>query len=77
MGVFAPPSPFFENVQCVRETEMLVEQKIPNDVFICDHAGLVINKASLCWVGADRRGPSQSKMKGMSALPDDRNTVSI
>ena len=25
--VFAPPSPFFKNVQCVRETEILVEQQ--------------------------------------------------
>jgi len=26
MGVFAPPSPFFKNVSCVRETDILVEQ---------------------------------------------------
>ena len=45
MGVFAPPSPFFKNVVCVRETEILVEQP-PQEVFVCDHAGLVINKLS-------------------------------
>jgi len=47
MGVFAPPSPFFKNVQCVSETEILVEQQPPQGVFACDHAGLVINKLSL------------------------------
>ena len=39
--------PFFKNVECVRETEILVEQQPPQGVFICDHAGLVINKISL------------------------------
>ena len=34
----------FENVLCVRETEILVEQQTLEGVFICDHAGLVINK---------------------------------
>ena len=29
MGVFAPLYPFFTNVQCVRETEILVEQQPP------------------------------------------------
>ena len=48
MGVFTPPSPFFKNVECVRETELLVEQQPPQGVFVCDHAGLVINKFSLC-----------------------------
>ena len=28
-SVFAPPSPFSKNVQCVRETEILVEQQPP------------------------------------------------
>jgi len=28
----------------VRETEILVEQQPPQGVFVCDHAGLVINK---------------------------------
>ena len=45
-GVFAPPSPFFKNVLCVRETEILVEQQPPQGVFVCDHVGLVINKLS-------------------------------
>ena len=40
---------FFKNVQCVRETEILVEQQPPQGVFVCDHAGLVINRFSdLC-----------------------------
>ena len=43
MGVFAPPSPFFKNVQCVRETEIQIEQQPPQGVFVCDHAGRVIN----------------------------------
>jgi len=32
-----------KNVYCVRETEILVEQQPPQGVFVCDHAGLVIN----------------------------------
>ena len=35
-----------ERVKCVRETEILVEQQPPQGVFVCDHAGLVINKFS-------------------------------
>ena len=46
MGVFAPPSPVFKNVQCVRETEILVEQQPPQGVSVCDHAGRVINEFS-------------------------------
>ena len=46
MGVFAPPSPYFKNVSCVREIEILVEQQPPQGVLECDHAGLVINKFS-------------------------------
>ena len=42
----APPSPFFKNVKCVRETEIRVEQQPPQGVYVCDHAGLVINKCS-------------------------------
>ena len=44
--MFAPPSPFFKNVKCVRETEILVEQQPPQGVLSCDDAGLVINKLS-------------------------------
>jgi len=40
-------TPFFKNVQRVRETEIQVEQQPPQGVFICDHAGRVINKFSL------------------------------
>ena len=47
INAFAPPSSVFTNVQCVRETEILVEQQSPQEVFVCDHAGLVINKFSL------------------------------
>ena len=46
MGVFALPSPFFRNVQCVRETEVPVEQQPPQGVLVYDHAGLGINKFS-------------------------------
>jgi len=35
------------DVYCVRETEILVEQQPPHGAFVCDHAGLVINKFSL------------------------------
>ena len=34
-------------MKCLRETEILVEQQPPQGVFVCDHAGLVINKFSL------------------------------
>ena len=33
-------------MKCVRETEILVEQQPPQGVFVCDHAGLVIDKFS-------------------------------
>ena len=45
--MFAPPSPFFENVYCGRESEILEEEQPPQGVLVCDHAGLVINKFSL------------------------------
>jgi len=35
------------NVQCVRETEILVEQQPPQGVLVCDHAGRVTNKFAL------------------------------
>jgi len=44
--VFAPPCPFLQNVQRVRETEILEEQPAPQGVFVCDHAGPVITKFS-------------------------------
>ena len=46
MGLFAPPSLFCKTVCCVRETEILVERQSPQGVFVCDHAGLVINEFS-------------------------------
>ena len=36
-----------KNVWCVRETEILVEQQTPQGVFVCDHAGFVINEFSI------------------------------
>jgi len=35
------------NVQCVRKTEIMVEQQPPQEVFVCDYAGLVVNRFSL------------------------------
>ena len=46
-GVFAPPSPFFKIVKCVREAEVLVQQQPTQGVLACDHAGPVINGWSL------------------------------
>ena len=40
------PAASFKNVQCVGETEILVEQQPPQGVFLCDHAGPVINQPS-------------------------------
>ena len=37
----------------MRETEILVEQQPPQGVFVCDHAGLVINKFSQLAVHGD------------------------
>ena len=55
-GVFAPPSPFFNNVKCVRETQILLAQVPPQGVLECGRAGLVIHKLSslkrCCFVGA-------------------------
>ena len=31
-------------MQCVRKTEILIEQQFPHGVFVCDHAGLEIKK---------------------------------
>ena len=42
MGV----SPFFKDVKCVRETEILVAQQPPKAALVCDHAGLVIHRFS-------------------------------
>ena len=41
-----PRSPVCKSVQCVRETEILVEPKPLQGVSVCDHAGRVINKFS-------------------------------
>ena len=42
----APPSHFFQNLQCVTETEILEEYLPSKGVFICAHAGPVINESS-------------------------------
>ena len=71
MGVFAPPSHFFENVKCVGETEMLVEQQPPQGVLVCDHAGLVINQFSYARRGAGtfpRTQPRKSCSTRMRAI---------
>ena len=34
-------------MECVREAEILVEQQPPQEVLVCNHSGLVINKHSL------------------------------
>ena len=39
-----PNTTGFKIVWCVRETEILAEQQLPQGVFVCDHAGLVINQ---------------------------------
>ena len=39
----------------MREIEIPVEQQLPQGVFVCDHAGLVINKFSL-WAHVDSAG---------------------
>jgi len=41
--VFTSP----QNEYCVRETEILVGKPLSKGFFVCDHAGLVINKFSL------------------------------
>jgi len=43
----------------VRETETLVEQQPPQGVFVCDHAGLVVNEFSL--TGDVQRAPRTPK----------------
>ena len=44
-------SPSFQNMKCARETKILVEQhaSAPQGVFVCDHAGRVINKSTPVW----------------------------
>jgi len=44
MPVFAPPSPFYNNGQCVRELQALVAPKPPQGVLVRGQAGLVISK---------------------------------
>ena len=72
MGVFTPPSPFFKNVQCVIETDILLEQQLPQGVLGCDHAGLVINKFSQSWVRGTKlwsgKEPGLSKLASPNRL---------
>ena len=55
----------------MRETEILVEQQPPQGVFVCDHAGLLINKdslslSSLFWLIA---GKKKGQFIGVSFPP--------
>ena len=43
-GVFAPPSPFYNNGLCVRELKTLVAPKLQQGALVRGHDGLVINK---------------------------------
>ena len=61
----------YVHVECVRETEILVEQQPLQGVFVCDHAGLVINKFSpigrrFSWFGS-------SAGNAIQRLSRDRN----
>ena len=48
----------------MRETEILVEQQPLQGVFICDHAGRVINKFS--------KNPQQGRPHHVSGVREDR-----
>ena len=61
-GVFAPPSSFYNNGQCVREPPALVDPQTPLGVLIHGQADLAINK--LHTLQASRR-----LFIGASALP--------
>jgi len=58
LGFFTHCSP---QRTCVRETEILVEQQPPQGVFVCDHAGLVINEFSI-------QGPAPWIPRGVKCL---------
>ena len=45
-GVFAPPSPFYNNELCVGDLQVLVASKPPQGVLVRGQAGLVINELS-------------------------------
>jgi len=71
--VFAPPSPFFKNVECVRETEIQLEQQPPQGVFVCEHAGLVINKFSLAAVKGSAGEFLEEALLELAAHPNQAN----
>ena len=71
MRVFAPPSPFFKNVHCVGENEILVEQQPPQGVLVCDHAGLVINQLSL--VGFPEASAAAALLEARTYLKSSMN----
>ena len=50
----------------VRYTEILVEQQPPQGVFVCDHAGLVINKFSHAVLA--RGGGGAASLRAVRAL---------
>jgi len=62
---------------CVRETEILVEQQPPQGVFVCDHAGLVINKFSLCWRAATRRRETDVELETLAGRGAGRGTGQV
>ena len=45
-GVFAPPSPFYNNGKCVRELKTLVAPNPPQEVLVRGHPGFVIELSS-------------------------------
>ena len=63
--MFASPSPGFTT-----ETEILVEQQPPQGVFVCDHAGLAMNKLSftLFHQDLDACGVAGSKLRPFAAV---------
>ena len=64
---------WLKNMKCVRQTEILVEQQPPQGVFVCDHAGLVINKFSL---GRIRWGPPHAaRVPNAAAAAGDQRAL--
>ena len=65
-----------KEVKEVFETEILVEQQPPQGVLVCDHAGLVINKLSLC---TRRSNTSLTAVRNETAVKEvfDRNETAV
>ena len=56
-----------------KRTQILVEQQPPQGVFVCDHAGLVINKFSLGWEGTIMTGSLKAAERSSGLSTDERN----